>query len=293
MKKEAVALRQLSNPYSMAQQNPQNQHQRLPEEEGFQEPFEFHPDDIPPALSSTAKQLIIFASIIVILLSAMFIIRDNVLVIRKLTVHGITNVPWQTVALSAGLNASSNYFNLDEETIKEGINRNRYLVYLGMDKGFPNKLTISVKERLPIANIRYIGINYVMADDGMILEKVRDNQLVEDLTTISGLSIQDIQVGSLPALRRNDQMPACVELLQELILQGMMANVQDINFSEPGTIYMTTRNGYTVHLGNRQYLRAKVGTVRGVIQELQKQGYQGGVIEATVPGEANYRPDHT
>lgn len=246
-----------------------------------------------PGFSKGIKRLITFFSMVVIMLSAAFIIRDNVLVIRKLTVNGIQNVPWQTVALSAGLNASSNYFNLDEETIREGINRNRYLEYKSMEKRFPNALTLNVRERIPVAYIRYIGISYIMADDGMILEKVRNDQSFQDLTTVSGLTIQDIQIGSLPKLRRIDQMPACVELIRELILQGMMSGVRDINFAEPGTIYMTTKDGYTVHLGNSRYLRAKIGTVRGVIGELKKQGYEGGVIEATVPGEANYRPEKT
>lgn len=248
-------------------------------------------EDAAPGFSRGAKRLITIFSVIVIILSAAFIIRDNVLVIRRLTVNGIRNVPWQTVALSAGLNASSNYFNLNEDAIREGINRNRYLEYKSMIKRFPNTLILNVRERIPVAFIRYIGINYIMADDGMILEKVRSDQNLQGLTMVSGLTIQDIQVGSLPKLRRLDQMSACTELIKELLLQGMISSVIDINFAEPGTIYMTTMDGYTVHLGNSRYLRAKIGTVRGVIAELKKQGYEGGVIEATVPGEANYRPE--
>ncbi len=244
-----------------------------------------------PAVSRGLKKALILLSVFVIGLSAMFIIRDNVLVIRHLTVNGIKNVPWQTVALSAGLNATSNYFNLNEETIREGINRNRYLVYLSMEKHFPSSLILNVRERIPAACIRYIGIDYIMADDGVILEKGEKLQMAEGMARISGLAIQDIRVGSVPSVRMPHQIAACTELVKELILQGMMANVSSISFSETGSIYMVTADGFTVHLGSGQYLRAKVGTVRGVLQELRKQQLQGGVIEATVPGEANYRPD--
>lgn len=244
-----------------------------------------------PGLSRGLKSLLTLLSVLVIGLCAMFIVRDNLLVIRHLTVNGIKNVPWQTVALSAGLNASSNYFNLDENKIREGINRNRYLVYLSMEKYFPSSLILNVKERIPAACIRYIGIDYIMADDGLILEKGEKLQLAEGMARISGLAIQDIRVGSVPSVRIPSQMTACTELVKELILQGLMANVTDISFSETGSIYMVTADGFTVHLGSGQYLRAKIGTVRGVLQELRKQQRQGGVIEATVPGEANYRPD--
>ena len=89
------------------------------------------PEDLPlqetdtvPVISRAGKRLITFVGLLVIFVSAAFLIRDNVLVIRNLTVNGIKNIPWQTVALSAGLNASSNYFNLNENAIRSGINRN-------------------------------------------------------------------------------------------------------------------------------------------------------------------------
>ncbi|NLO16444.1 MAG: FtsQ-type POTRA domain-containing protein [Clostridiales bacterium] len=244
-----------------------------------------------PAISRAAKRLITFIGALVILVSAAFLIRDNVLVIRNLTVNGIRNVPWQTVALSAGLNASSHFLNLNESTIRDGINRNRYLVYLSMEKAFPNSLVLNVKERVPTAYINYIGIGYLMADDGVILEKVNDTLSLPALPAVSGIHIQDIQVGSMPLSRRAEQMPVLVELLDELTVQGAISNVSHINLTEPDRIYMTTREGYTVYIGDGRYLRAKIGTVRSVLVELKKQQYGGGVIEATVPGVANYRPE--
>ena len=53
---------------------------------------------------------------------------------------------------------------------------------------------------------------------------------------------------------------------------------------------MLTGNGYTVHLGNTENLRAKIGTVRAVEEELQRMGHKDGVIEASVPAVATYTP---
>lgn len=244
-----------------------------------------------PTLSRGMKKVLTLLSILVIGVCALFIVRDNVVVIRHLTVNGIKNVPWQTVAVCAGLNATSNYFNLDEARIRDGINRHRYLQYISMEKYFPSSLILNVRERIPAAAIRYIGIDYIMADDGVILEQGENLPMAGDMARISGLSIQDIRVGSVPSLRLPGQIAACTELVRELVLQGLMANISDVSFTETGSIYLMTEDGFTVHLGNGQYLRAKVGTVRGVLTELRKQQYHGGVIEATVPGEANYRPD--
>lgn len=262
-----------------------------PREVARSEDLPLQETDTVPVISRAGRRLITFVGVLVIFVSAAFLIRDNVLVIRNLTVNGIKNIPWQTVALSAGLNASSNYFNLNENAIRSGINRNRYLVYLSMNKSFPNSLVLNVKERIPTAYINYIGMGYLMADDGVILEKVNDTIHPSALPGVSGIHIQDIQVGSMPLSRRGEQMPVLIELLQELSAQGALSNVSHINMFEPDRIYMTTRDGFTVHIGDGAYLRAKIGTVRSVLAELKKQQYEGGVIEATVPGEANYRPE--
>ena len=74
-------------------------------------------------------------------------------------------------------------------------------------------------------------------------------------------------------------------------MQGFGHEVLDVNLSEVTQIYLTTRDGFSVHLGDGKYLRAKIGTVRAVLQRLKQNGITGGVIEATVPGEVTYRPD--
>ena len=277
----------------MAEDYWQNETESSGDEELYQDqiPVALNEQERPPVFSRRLKKLLTLLSTMIIILCLLFIIRDNVLVIRHLTVNGNHNVPWQVVALSAGLNETSNYFNLNETKIREGINRNRYLIYLSMEKYFPSTLVLNIKERIPVGYVRYIGIDYIMADDGMILEKGEKLPMTENMTRISGLSIQDIRVGSVPSVKFARQMGACIDLMKELVLQGMMGDVLEISFAEADNIYLITADGFTVHLGDGNYLRAKVGTMRAVLQELRKQQHHGGVIEATVPGEANYRPD--
>ncbi len=243
-----------------------------------------------PAFDPKTKMLIRFIGVLVIVVCAAFIARDTLFSIDNCLVTGNINIPTEIVLSSAGINASSNYFNINEEQIEKGINSNRYLQFKGMEKRFPNGLTIYVKERIPAACINYIGIKYIIADDGMVLEITKDDDIEESLALISGLEIQDISVGSAPQLRKSAQLAACVQLMQELIMQGVINNTRGISFAD-GSIYLSTRDGYNVNLGTGDYLRAKIGTVRGVVSELQKQNIFNGIIEATVPGEATYRPE--
>lgn len=244
-----------------------------------------------PEVRTPGMRILIIVCALLIIVSLAFIMRGMVFTIRNVKVHGINQVPWQDVAISAGLSPASNYFNLDEKRIAEGINSNCYLIYRKMERVFPSTLVLYVQERRPSARINYIGIAYIMADDGMILEKTKDLTMFADLMTISGMAIGDIRVGNLPLSTRFSQVDICVALLRELGQQDFLDQIKDLNVANPASIYMTSSDGYSIHLGDAKDLQAKIGTVRAVLQALRKSNYPIGVIEATVPGEATYRPD--
>lgn len=239
---------------------------------------------------SPGRRMLIISCVLLMIVSFAFIVRSAVFTIRNIRVIGTHDVTWQQVALSAGLSPSSNYFRIKESYIKAGINNNRYLIYQRMQKVFPNTLIIYVKERLPVASIHYIGISYTMADDGLILSKSK-KESNHRLMTVSGLALRDIREGKLPLSTKSGQIETCISLVNELHDQNFDDHVLDINMSEPSRIYLTTRDGFSIHMGDGKFLRAKIATIRAVIEELRKRQYQGGVIEATVPGEATYRPD--
>ena len=73
-------------------------------------------------------------------------------------------------------------------------------------------------------------------------------------------------------------------------MQGVRDAVEEINLTNMDSIYLLSKNGYTANIGTTEDLRAKIGTVRAVTAELKRRGLSGGTIDATVPGQATYRP---
>lgn len=225
------------------------------------------------------------------LVLAIFWVRDVFLIIRNVEVQGVRQRPWQEVAIAAGFDKPVNYFGLNEDRIREGINSNRYYTYLGMDKNFPNSVTLRVRERIPVAYLHYIGVGYLLGDDGLVLEQTRELEQTQGYASITGMQIRDIRVGAVPTGTRPQQLTSALSVLRELAMQGYLENIQDVNVTEPTSILLITRDGYAVHIGDDEQLRAKIGTVRAVIEDLKRRGFTGGVIEATMPGEATYRPE--
>lgn len=229
--------------------------------------------------------------LLVALVVAMFWVRDVFLIVRHVEVHGVRQRPWQEVAIAAGFAETVNFFGVREERVRDGINSNRYFTFLGMEKEFPNRIRLRVRERIPVAYLHYIGVGYLLADDGLVLEQTRDLRQTQGYVSVSGMQIRDVRVGAVPSGMRPQQLTSALAVLRELAMQGYMERTADLNVAEPASMYMTTRDGYTVHIGDDGQLRAKIGTIRAVIEDLKRRGMTGGMIEATVPGAATYRPE--
>lgn len=222
----------------------------------------------------------------------LFFLRYQVFTIKNVHVTGVRSVPWQTVAKAAGLDQSLLYFTLDEEAVRNGINSNRYLIFESMEKIFPNTLAIKVTERRPFAFFTHLGVGYILAQDGMILEQTRELRDSKELMTVNGLAVWGQQTpGSMPSSTDPAQAEGMNLLFGELSLWGFDTQVNSIDIAQSLNISMQTRDGYTINLGSADQLHAKVGTVFSVVSELRRRQMTGGIIEATLPGEATYRAE--
>jgi cell division septal protein FtsQ len=257
------------------------------EQQWQQEPYD---EVVLPHEGNSIRRALTMIGVLVGLVILAFVLRYYVFTISHVRVVGNRAMPWQEVARAAGLDRKLLYFTVNEAEIESGINANRYLDYQGMEKVFPNTLILYVRERSPSAFFTHLGVGFVMAEDGMILEKTRDIRMRQGLIEVSGLAIWgQLESGMFPVGGRPGQLEALVALVKELTDQGYSAQVKDINVADESNLIMTTQDDYTVRLGDAENLRAKIGTVRAVIEELKRRSLTGGILEASIPGEATYR----
>lgn len=229
-------------------------------------------------------------AVIALLAIAAFFARDQLLKIRNAEVMGLASFTKEEVLELAGISGSTTYFSLNEEKIRTRINANRYLEFVSLERVWPSGVILVVNERRPAANVLHMGVQYVVSQDGMVLESTSKIALDNGCIKVTGMNVRDIRVGSVMVCQRAERLEAMQELLLELRLQQVEDKVSELNLASLDSIYLVTVDGYTANLGDAQELRAKVGTVRAVVQELRRRGLSGGMIEATVPGQASYRP---
>jgi len=229
-------------------------------------------------------------AVIVMLTVAAVFARSQWLRIRHVEISGLRDTPFEHVLQLAGISEKSTYFNLNEEKIRRGIESDRYLQFLSMEKIWPNSLILNLRERQRQANIVYMGVQFTTSSDGMVLETTSNITLDNGCVKVTGLNVRDIRVGAVLVCQSSLQMEAMQQVMDELEMQGVIGDVAELNLSSLESIYLVTLDGYTANIGDTEDLRAKIGTVRAVVQELRRRGLAGGMIEATVPGQASYRP---
>ncbi len=250
----------------------------------------FEPQESAPEAPASRRKSGLWALLLLVALigAIAVMLNESVLQIHNVSVVGNQNVSWEAVVRAAGLQGNVGYFSVDEKKIAAGINQNRYLKFESLTKEFPDSLVIYVRERAICANVMVMGVPYSLDRDGMVLERgAASNQ---DVMLVTGFQAKEVSVGRRIVPGTAAQLSAYQALIDELYQQNFQNQVAELNLSDPDSLYLVTMDGYTVHLGDTQELRAKIGTVRGVVAKLRDMQRYGGVIEASVPAVATYTP---
>lgn len=144
----------------------------------FSFPDEYTPEYVPPK----KRNGWLICAVVLIALIAVFLLCHLVLFkIRSIEVTidfndrtnptGEVRIDEDALLAACGLKGNVNYFFLNEESIKNKINEDPVLDCISVEKQFPSKLVIHVKQRQKIACIEAFGRMFVVDEDGFILDK--------------------------------------------------------------------------------------------------------------------------
>lgn len=249
------------------------------------------PQGQPPQASRRTGAFTI-VMMVVLIFAILVILNETMLKIRNVAVVGNQAFSWEDVVKVAGLDRPTSFFTVDEQTIIRNMRANHYLVFERMEKGFPNSLTLYVHERVPMVRVQEMGAEYVLDEEGMVLERgvASNDSKYDGLMFITGLKPKEMRVGQIVQAGSSMQTEAFKALIREVILQGIAPQISELNITDPESLYLITTDKFTAHLGSAENLRAKIGTVRAVVSYLRSEGSAGGMLEAAIPGEAVYSP---
>lgn len=227
-----------------------------------------------------------------VLAAVILVLRFTVFNITEIRVTGNVNIPASEIIRASGIRVGDNILTLDEHKIEQRITSDFRLRFRYLGRQLPHTVVISVREREACCWITYCGILYVMDKNRMVLAEteepgVRPAELVE----VKGLEIRsNTVVGQIINLGNTAQQAIFSELFLEMKVLGCTGLVMEADISNPGSILLTTRDGYTVSLGNGDNMHAKLRSMLLVREELRRMQMSGGTINVSVPETPIYTP---
>lgn len=209
--------------------------------------------------------------------------------VREIKVAGCSHVSAETVVACSGITTKDNLLLLNEKKIEEGINSNRYLQYVCIERNAPSSVTIRVQERVPIAYMSYCGIRYIMDKSLMVLEEEHEIGSLKDMIEIKGLKPKSCFLGAR-VVAEGEQGTVYTEMMREIRVLGIRDMIVEIDISDPQNIYLLTADGMSVSLGDRRDIHAKLRSMVLTREELIRRGLTGGSINVSKPENPTYVP---
>ena len=229
--------------------------------------------------------------LLICLLVAVIVLERTVFRLRSVYVVGNVTKSAESVAAASGLRVGDNMFTIDESAVEEGINSDVSMVFLRLEKDYPSTVYIYITERSNAATLQWLGMQYVIDAQGIVMSESNSLILPEGLPVVTGFQMTNIHKGMMIEVKDSRQLAAYRAVTSELKLQMFDDQVSEINVSSPESLYLMASCGITVKLGSSEHIRAKICAARTDLAYLVQLGKTSGVLDVSIPEDAKYTPE--
>lgn len=235
---------------------------------------------------------VIFLATILAIAGILCVLRFAVFSVRQIQVTGNIEIPESDIIRTSGIRNGDNILFLNEKDVERRIASDYRLQFRYLLRHLPQTVVISVREREACCWLTYCGILYEMDKNRMVLrESENPSDRPDNLVEVKGLDIRsNTIVGQEMVLGNETQRLIFSELFLEMKVLGCTAKIAEADVSNTDSILLATREGFTVSLGGRDNIHAKLRSMLLVQDELLRMGQSGGTISVINPEVPIYTP---
>jgi cell division protein FtsQ len=176
--------------------------------------------------------------------------RSSFFKVSRVDVTGATTLDRAAVVSDAGVLGRPIY-TIDTGAVETVLRRLPAIQQVHVRRSWPNKIAITVQERKPWGTWQIGGVNYLIADDGTVLDIVPAPQLVT-------IFERDAAPGLRPGERVDPDAVRTAELLVDELPQTVAQQVTRLEYSTEDGLTLLTDQGVQVRLGDGQDLEYKL-----------------------------------
>lgn len=228
----------------------------------------------------------------VVLMGVTVLFASPLLSIQEIRVVGNSTVSTEEIIRRSGITIGMNRFSLDTDAVTRRVEGNRYLICELVHMPEQNTVEIRVREREVVAVIDYNGLYYYADNRGKILEEFSNRAMpLDGLILVTGLSIRHCDVGQTIILTDSSNLEVFTEILVELKVLGAIDRISELDMSSMESIFLMTRDGYSVRLGNGSDIHRKLRAMLLTLDKIEEEGLGVGDLDVSAPVNPSFIPE--
>ena len=232
------------------------------------------------------KILVLTALIAALALGVYLLLANAVFIVRDVRVEGNVNIDSDSIIRAAQLPLGKPMREVSEEKTRAALESGGLVELVGLEKRYPDQVVLNVRERECEAVVSYAGVILTMERDGTVIEQL-DALPETDAVYVTGLTVTAFRPGEVISATAS-QLEAMVTTLEALYENGATGYVSELNVSVPNDIYLYSRTGMRVDLGNSEGMGDKVIWMTGALRDLESRGETGGRLDVSSGDKADY-----
>lgn len=222
---------------------------------------------------------------------AVLLVGNTVFSVRTITVEGNSTVSDQEVIRASGISVGMSIFAIDSSSVRDSINDNRYLNFISLWRDFPSRVILRVTEHSPHATFQWMGMLYMLDQDGSVLEQTALFDIPLPVPLITGMQVEAARVGSPVVTSVAGQAQTIATVLSALSRYGLTETTSELNVTSLDNLILITTDGVQVKLGNAEKIETKLYLMEKALSiERQRGDVRYGVLDVTTAKSADYKP---
>lgn len=228
----------------------------------------------PPRRAPGHPGLTALAVLFTLALIGFLLARSTVFVLRSVQVEGdVTRYTPQQIADIAGVSMYQSIFSINEGQLRQAVESNRYLRFEGMQIVYPDGLILRVSERQPSATVTYLGVMFVLDDEGRVLDQYSADSETLDVPVVTGLKIKRLAIGEELQTEMQWQTQAVQKVLAVLARSELTGRAVELNAENSDNLYLMTTDGLKIELGDVENMETKISIAQEVLRQIDSPAF--------------------
>lgn len=200
-----------------------------------------------------------------------------VFVVRGVEYEGASNLDTDAITRASGIRLGRSIFSVDRDAVRRNVDALGEVTLEEVRTRLPSTVVLRVRQREAAGMFVFSGALAVLDAEGCVMRKTEQAPNA-DLIYVTGLHAVQCRVGA-PLEAQKGQREGYAAVAAALLRSGARAYVSELNVEDPDDMYILTRTGINVRLGDARNMNNKIAWMKSAVADIEARGERGVTLD--------------